>query len=119
MFGRVLGTCSAAVLAGGLLSILIVPAAARTGPSRARLTLPRLAARARLHAQQPRLAHRSARRAPFLSWSNDKALSTTTIVNTYTVTTTADTTPASCPATASEPCTLRQAIMQANTDGTL
>ena len=40
-------------------------------------------------------------------------------MHTYKVTTTADTTPASCPATTTEPCTLREAVTQANTDGTL
>jgi CSLREA domain-containing protein len=54
-----------------------------------------------------------------LSWSKHKSLSAASIVHTYKVTTTADTTPASCPATVSEPCTLRQAVIQANTDGTL
>ena len=54
-----------------------------------------------------------------MSWATHRSLSNAAIVNTYKVTTTADSTPASCPATTTEPCTLRQAVTQANTDGTL
>jgi hypothetical protein len=116
---RVVGVGSAVVLAAGLLSILIVPAAAKTAAPHPRIAAPRSPAKAWARAPQPVRAQRSTRRAPFLSWSKHKSLSAASIVHTYRVTTTADTTPASCPATVSEPCTLRQAVMQANTDGTL
>lgn len=115
---RWLGVASATVLAAGLLSILIVPAAAKTAAARPHIAAPRVA-----HAWSPvqrRVhTHRSTRRASFLSWARHRSFSATSIVHTYRVTTTADTTPASCPATTTEPCTLRQAVDQVNADGTL
>jgi CSLREA domain-containing protein len=115
---RLISVCSATLLAVGLLSAIPVAAGAKRTTFRAPAP-PRLALRRWPRARQTFHRGKSTRRAPFLSWSTNKTLSTTSIVNTYTVTTTADTTPAACPATTTEPCTLRQAITQANTDGTL
>lgn len=117
---RLLGVVSATIVAAGLLSAIPVAAGAKRTAFHAPAP-PRLALRQWPRARARQVFHRgrSTRRAPFLSWSSNKTLSTTSIVNTYRVTTTADATPASCPATSTEPCTLRQAINQANTDGTL
>jgi hypothetical protein len=112
---RLLGV-GAVVLAVGLLSAL--PVAARPDQAAAHLSMPRL--RLARPWSGPKVPHtRATRRAPFLTWARHKSFSAASIVNTYKVTTTADVTAASCPATTAEPCTLRQAVNQANTDGTL
>ena len=121
MSWRLLGVTSAVVLATGLLSALPVAAGAkRAAPHAPVLSCGRLRRTwPRPQASRVRRTGRSTRRAPFLSWAQHKSIGNASIVNTYKVTTTADTTPASCPATTADPCTLRQAIIQANTDGTL
>src|SRR5581483_10970157 len=114
---RLLSVGSAVVLAVGLLSAL--PVAAKPKQAAAHLSTPRLRLAPPWSSGQKVRHTRSTRRARFLTWARHESLSAVTIVNTYKVTTTTDVTPASCPATTAVPCTLRQAIDNANTDGTL
>ncbi len=116
---RLLGAGIAAVLAVGLLAALPVAAGAHRAAPHAPVPSLRWARRAVPQVAKTFHRGRSTRRAPFLSWAKHKSFSNAAIVDTYRVTTTLDTTPASCPATTTEPCTLRQAVVQANADGTL
>ena len=121
--GRLLGVTSAVVLATGLLSAIPVAAGAKRAAPHApvpslRSASPDCGRRSRRRRAYAGPAGRLAGRR-FCRGRSTSRLATASIVNTYKVTTTADTTPASCPATTAEPCTLRQAVMQANADGTL